>query len=357
MNTPRTNNLLPLAASQDKHRLEHEPSWMAYRNNLPRHLIGISRHLQSQIMHKLTNDLGHDELKLSFEPFISLVGDEGCRISELANELRISKQACSQAANLLEKVGYIERADDPIDRRAKTIRLSNKGIKLRQDGLKAAQHLEKHYASLLGKEKYQEFSSNVTLLYAKLKLPLAKFNRLTDHNEAMLGGALPRISDYLMRTLMDLTIARGNPGLKMSHGQVLMFIGLEGGRIHQIAKIQEVSKQAISAIANDLEELGYVYRTPDPEDARQLLLNFSDSGWQLIKDSVDSVTMLEQQLQTLLGTRKLQRLKTLAESLYQGLSLEVDVFGETNNIEQLAQQLRKQLGNEKSKALGKLLLS
>ena len=36
-----------------------------------------------------------------------------------------------------------------------------------------------------------------------------------------------------------------------------------------MAAIQDVSKQAISAIATELEVLGYLRREADPEDARQ----------------------------------------------------------------------------------------
>ena len=56
--------------------------WERYRSNLPRHLLGISRYLQADTMHRLTSQRGHQGLRMSFEPYITLVGTTGCRLTE-----------------------------------------------------------------------------------------------------------------------------------------------------------------------------------------------------------------------------------------------------------------------------------
>ena len=76
------------------------------------------------------------------------------------------------------------------------------------------------------------------------------------HREAALAGLLPRFSDFLKHRLMALTAAKGHPDLKLSFAQVLSAIGPQGGRIQQMAELQGVTKQAISAIAVELEDLG-----------------------------------------------------------------------------------------------------
>ena len=67
------------------------------------------------------------------------------------------------------------------------------------------------------------------------------------------GGVLPLIALRVQRDLMDATVARGHAGLKLSHAQVLPLIGPDGGRIHEMARIQRVSRQAISAVSRELE--------------------------------------------------------------------------------------------------------
>ena len=65
-----------------------QPSeWDSYRANLPRHLIGLARYLQSSLMHTLIEECGHEGLALQFEPYITLTGTAGVGLGELARRL------------------------------------------------------------------------------------------------------------------------------------------------------------------------------------------------------------------------------------------------------------------------------
>ncbi|MDZ7781892.1 MAG: MarR family transcriptional regulator [Halioglobus sp.] len=174
-----------------------------------------------------------------------------------------------------------------------------------------------------------------------------------------MGGLLPRLSDHTVQRLMELTRARGHPGLKLCYGHVLTLIGPEGGRIRQMAAIQDVSKQAISAIAGELEHLGYLRRETDPADARQVVLFFTARGEQLIADSVAGVTELEAEFAAVVGDAALGRLKATLRTLYQSLCPEREVFedDERADIGQLASQLRRRLGEQGSQALARELLN
>ena len=177
--------------------------------------------------------------------------------------------------------------------------------------------------------------------------------------DAWLAGLLPRLRDYVSHRLMHLTAEAGHPGLKQSFGQVLAAIGPGGGRIQQMADAHGVSKQAISAIATELEELGYIHRVSDPADARQVLLHFTGRGLGLIADSVASVDALYAELSRLAGAAGMETFCGVLRDLYRGLHLEEDVFGNSAalDIRALARQLQQQLGEEGARALGQLLLS
>ena len=58
-----------------------------------------------------------------------------CGMSEISEHFDISNAAASQLAEKLVQGGYIERAEDPNDRRAKQIQLTPKGRKLIETGV------------------------------------------------------------------------------------------------------------------------------------------------------------------------------------------------------------------------------
>ena len=114
--------------------------WPRYRDNLARHLIGISRDLQSRVMQRLGQDLGYAALRPSFGPFLSLIWDGGRPLTAIAGELAISNQACSQLANHAETAGYLERRPNPRDRRSKLVVLTARGRALVETGI--ARHVQ-----------------------------------------------------------------------------------------------------------------------------------------------------------------------------------------------------------------------
>ena len=56
-------------------------------------------------------------------------------MSEISERVDVSAAAASQLVDKLVQAGYIERTEDPSDRRAKLLKLSAKGAKLVDDGI------------------------------------------------------------------------------------------------------------------------------------------------------------------------------------------------------------------------------
>lgn len=341
--------------------------WEGYRNNLPRYLIGLSRYLQSRTMHTLWDELGYTDLKINYEPFFTLVGNEGCRLTELADWLAISKQSCNRTANQIKKAGYLEDKPDPSDGRAKILVMTERGRQMVAQASEVSLKLEGSFEEELGNNDYTQLLQLIQRIYDSLDMPKLRADIAgASDNQGLLVSLLPRVSDYFMQLLMEATRARGHFGLKMSHGQVLSLIGLSGGRIQQIAKIQDVSKQAISAIAKELEHLGYIHQSPDPDDARGVVLMFTDDGLNLLADSVASVALVEDKLSEILGPRDLQLLKQISKQLYGSLHLEEEVFSPQisslpasvdRDLSLLAGNLKRELGDEAAKTLGQLLIA
>ena len=58
-----------------------------------------------------------------------------CGMSEISERFDVSAAAASQLVDKLVQAGYIERTEDPSDRRAKLLKLSANGAKLVDDGI------------------------------------------------------------------------------------------------------------------------------------------------------------------------------------------------------------------------------
>jgi DNA-binding MarR family transcriptional regulator len=329
-----------------------------YRDNFPRQLLAIALHMQSQTMRTLIEERNHRGLKISFEPYISLVAEGGARLSDIADCLGITRQAANQTANQIEQAGYISRRTDPEDKRAKRIELTAQGRRLRDDGLDVIRQLQRDFQSVIGSTALNQTLDNLYALASELVSPIGAPSH-QENPTAQLGALLPRLSDYVRQRLMALTMELGHPGLKLSFSQVLTQIPPRGGRMQQMAHNQGVSKQAINAVATELEQLGYIQRHSDPNDARQVLLHFTTAGHQLIADSVTAIDALESEFQQVIGARKLNHLKASFRQLYTGLHLESQFHGtvETVDVRNLSTQLLAELGATEARRLAHFLLA
>ena len=52
------------------------------------------------------------------------IGPHGTRVSDLAEQARVTKQSAGSLVEQLEAAGYVERVPDPVDRRARLVRLT-----------------------------------------------------------------------------------------------------------------------------------------------------------------------------------------------------------------------------------------
>ena len=326
-----------------------------YRDNLARHLIGISRDLQSRVMHSLQGERGYGGLRPSLGPFMSLIWIEGRPLTAIASQLAISKQACSQLANLAEAAGYLERKPDPEDRRAKLVMLTARGRKLVEHAVEIILERDSEYADIVGAASYRRFTGSLAALFQGLGIPTHADPAL-NATASRSVGVLPLIVVRMQRSLMEATHERGHTRLKVSHGQVLPLIGPDGTRIHEIARIRRVSRQSVSATSADLAELGYLRREPDQSDRRGVVLHLTERGTRLVDDSIAALDRLERSFRDILGESRLRHLQRVARELNLALRLEHEVSSSGQDIERLATKLRRQLGSRDTARLAELLV-
>ncbi|MFC7591361.1 MarR family winged helix-turn-helix transcriptional regulator [Nonomuraea antimicrobica] len=87
-----------------------------------------------------------------------------------------------------------------------------------------------------------------------------------------LGVLSGRTLFSLQRELFAKLAEQGHPGLRPRHGAVLAYLDEEGSRATDLAAQSGQHKQVIGTLVDELVELGYVERRPDPADRRAKLI-------------------------------------------------------------------------------------
>ena len=90
----------------------------------------------------------------------------GLHASDLADRLRVSRQAVAQAVTVLERHGYVTRAPDPIDARARIIELTPRGRQALRVMRSNALDLEKRWERVLGRQRLGELRETLQVLFS-----------------------------------------------------------------------------------------------------------------------------------------------------------------------------------------------
>jgi DNA-binding MarR family transcriptional regulator len=98
--------------------------------------------------------VGFDDLERAHLSVLQYPGPDGTRPSELAGRLGISKQALNYLLGQLERLGYLERVDDPDDLRGKRIHVTERGNVAIETMRAAIRDLEGEWARALGAERF-----------------------------------------------------------------------------------------------------------------------------------------------------------------------------------------------------------
>lgn len=132
----------------------------------------------------------------------------------------------------------------------------------------------------------------------------------TVNTVAMLGRAY----SLLGFRIVDGVVGAGFPQ-KPAHSAVFAQIAPEGSRLTELARGANMSPQAMGELVDELEELGYVVRRPDPTDRRAKLIVLTRKGHACIAAGIATIEGIEQQLTDRLGERGHRQLRTLLTKL------------------------------------------
>jgi DNA-binding MarR family transcriptional regulator len=107
-------------------------------------------------MLELLHERGFGDLDAAHLNVFQYPGPQGARPSELAAQLRISKQALNYLLGELERLGYLERRPDPDDLRSKRIVLTPRGTSAILVIRDAVAEMETAWSKRLGPKRFAQ---------------------------------------------------------------------------------------------------------------------------------------------------------------------------------------------------------
>ena len=110
------------------------------------------------------HDRGFDDLVAAHFVVLRYPGPQGRRPGEIAAGSGHTKQAANYLLGQLERLGYLERGDDPDDRRSRRVYLTPRGVEAAMVMREAVAELEREWAAQLGAEDFEQLRSLLSRL-------------------------------------------------------------------------------------------------------------------------------------------------------------------------------------------------
>lgn len=126
-----------------------------------------------------------------------------------------------------------------------------------------------------------------------------------------------------IRLLQRLAEA-GIQDIRPAHFKVFEYLPPEGARLTDLARNAQATKQAMSYLVDDLVELGYLERIPDPTDGRANLIRRSARGIEAEKIAVSAVAEKDSEWRDALGSEQYTRLAHILSSLNSEITEELN---------------------------------
>jgi DNA-binding MarR family transcriptional regulator len=126
------------------------------------------------------------------------------------------------------------------------------------------------------------------------------------HIGQLLRDAFRLFEEELAAGLAD---ARERLGLRPVHNAVLSYLDRDGTRASVLAERARLSRQAITQLVDELEELGVVVRDPDPDDGRAKIIRYTPAAREVCDAAREVIAAIESRWADLLGADRYAELR------------------------------------------------
>ena len=114
--------------------------------------------------------------------------------------------------------------------------------------------------------------------------------------------------------IVEGVVGAGYPQ-KPKHSGVFAQISPDGSRLTELARKANMTPQAMGELVDELVDMGYVVRRPDPADGRAKLIVLTTRGRDAVAAGLRTIEGIEQEVTEILGERGHEQLRRLLSKL------------------------------------------
>jgi DNA-binding MarR family transcriptional regulator len=125
-------------------------------SNADLNLAQLLKHPFEALVTRLNRELaaaGYPDVRLAHGCVFQYSEADGVRLTDIARQAGLTKPTVLAAVDDLERLGYVERAPDPADRRAKLVRLTPRGMAVAGEAARIIGEIEADWSARLGPQR------------------------------------------------------------------------------------------------------------------------------------------------------------------------------------------------------------
>lgn len=132
-------------------------------------LLRLAHQAMSQELARWLVESGYVDLQPAHSAAIQALWMEpgGARLTTLARKARMTKQSMGALVEHLGRAGYVERVEDPEDRRASLVRLTARGQAYTREVRAFVRRVEADWAKRVGAQRMRDLRETLALLVAE----------------------------------------------------------------------------------------------------------------------------------------------------------------------------------------------
>ena len=135
----------------------------------------------------------------------------------------------------------------------------------------------------------------------------------TPHPPTTLLSLLDAAAESVLTEFRQDLEEAGYADIRPTHGCVFRFVRDDGMRLTELARLAGMTKQSVGELVDDLVDLGYVERIPDPEDRRAKLICLTDRGVEAQRVGFGLLADVEERWAERFGPTRVKQLRRLLE--------------------------------------------
>jgi DNA-binding MarR family transcriptional regulator len=119
-------------------------------------LLFVAYRALEQRAHDAVLAAGITDITLAQARIAARIGPDGTRVSDLAEQARVTKQSAGFLVEQLEAAGYVERVPDPTDGRARLVRLTGLADRVVTEATAEVERVLAEWADHVGADRLRQ---------------------------------------------------------------------------------------------------------------------------------------------------------------------------------------------------------